>query len=189
VFFNFHLNYGKAFINTQRNLNNQVAYGKTTGDIFRTRIETSFKKDYSNNLVVPRLGISFDKFKIKGYQELGSALNTKVSCSNGKRVAANLGISFKRLIKAIGYDIVPEIHFNMDRILSTSNGTTVITTIEDNPQTLLARLSKPSKTTYTIGSSLNIIRVNNIDFGIGYDYSFKPGYNHHLGYGKIIFKF
>jgi outer membrane autotransporter protein len=187
---NTHLKYGKAFISAKRHVSNDgVANGKTTGSIFGARLEALHIINCLDKLfVLPKIGATFDRFKIKGFTETGSNSDATIPSQNGHRVSVNLGISLVKPIATKTINIAPAIHFNLDHVLAGTNKTAIINTGE-NGQSLITKGQKMEKNTYTVGCSVNMKKNNKLEFGIGYNYSFKPAFTNHSGYINMLVRF
>jgi hypothetical protein len=140
-------------------------------------------------IIVPKTGITLDHFRVAGFQEKGDALNVNISAKKGHKITANFGLGLKKHVTVKSFDIIPGVHFNIDRILLGDNDSATITTIEPNPRILTTKLPKEEKTTYMIGTVINMRRSESFDFGVGYDYSFRPNFYNHSGYVSLSIKF
>jgi outer membrane autotransporter protein len=182
-FVNSYLTYGRAFINTTGNI-----CGKATGNIFRARVGMLHRNNYKTIMLIPRVGVTFDNSRI-GKIKVATNVNDNIHAINSQKIYANLGISLKKLIQLKSFNTVPEIHFNIHRILSSNKNAAVVNVIEGDIQSLVIRTTRQAKTTYNIGSSISFSRVKWLEFNIGYNYNFRTGFDNHSGFGSLVVKF
>ena len=185
-----HLKYGRALIYAN-NSGVSVIKSKTHGDIWRASTECVYRTAYQNGVnIIPKLGTTFDYFTINKFSSFYNNTPANVSGRSGRRFAINGGIGIKKAI-ATKKDIqlIPEMHFNIDQAIYTKNGSAMVSTLGDHKLELLATTAKSSKTTYNVGTSVHINRNRKVDFGIGYDYSFRPQFKNHTGYLSVAIKF
>ncbi|MES2215340.1 MAG: hypothetical protein V4485_04945, partial [Pseudomonadota bacterium] len=64
-----------------------------------------------------------------------------------------------------------------------------LVTTSTNPDPVIIKGNKPLKNTYNLGISTSFSKYSYIELGLGYDYSFRPGFKNHSGYGSLSWKF
>ena len=79
------------------------------------------------------------------------------------------------------YGLIPEMHVRAYQLLDSSNDNTVIT-IVDGMAPLVTPSGKLPKTSYRIGGSLHITRLQSLELGLGYDYGMSKKFRSHSGY-------
>jgi outer membrane autotransporter protein len=175
------LKYGKAFIEAKHLDSNAV---KTNGEILRANLDVSYTKQLMSDIsLVPRAGIAFDFLKLKGFGANVGLKNNRISGNRGRRTSGMLDLSLKKAIQGRNLRLIPEVHLGMDYILSHKNSSSVVTT-NAHPDPVTITGDRVLRSTYNIGTSLNVTKSGAVEFGIGYDYSFRPGFKHHSGYVK-----
>ncbi|AVP87317.1 hypothetical protein phytr_3660 [Candidatus Phycorickettsia trachydisci] len=186
---NTNLNYGKAFIKTERNNQNILYLGKTKGELFRAQTEVSYKTDYNKIFsLLPKIGITFDKFSINSFKETSPNLSLNVGRKKITRIAANIGVRLIKRMKMREFEVTPGISINIEQAIFTKGNRNIITTIGNQSQSVVSDVVKPAKTTYAIGTFLSACKKS-IELNLVYDYTFKRRYHSHSTYASLLFKF
>ena len=164
----------------------------TKGDILRSDIGLNYKKTFENGLILmPKIGATLDIFKMNGFTIVNGTTSSSITGRNGRRYAANISTSIKKTITANEIHITPELTLGLDHTLLMKNGFALVSTssqtgtiTQDN-----GRGTNPPKNTYNIGTSIHATKSGAIQLGIGYDYSFRPGFKNHSGHVSVSVRF
>jgi hypothetical protein len=186
---NTQLKYGKVFIKTKRHATSDIAYGKSRGDVSGGKIDAAYNLKLDSLTVVPRLGLTFEDFSIKGFTEYGSSQNAKISSRKGNKLLANIDLDLiKPIMQTEKLNVVSGMHFNLNHILSVKNTSTLITLVDTNQPLSPLPINK-LQDTYTIGGLLSLSHTNTFEFSINYNYSFRPRFRSRYGSAAILLKF
>ena len=192
LFVDIQAKYGKSHINKSRNnlnLSNDIAYAKTTGDIYGGKVGLGYSYNLQERLsIVPSMGLSYDELTINGYQETGVGFNRKIGTRTVNKTAALLGLKISNYVAINSYTLIPEIHVKVFQALSTNNANTTITII-DGVNPLVTPSGKLPKTIYKIGGSSKMIKFPAIELSLGYDAGISKKFYSHTGYISAKFTF
>jgi outer membrane autotransporter protein len=157
----------------QRQTSDGISLSKTHGDIFRGKIDFSYAYNHRNDLVlIPQIGISYDNFKIQNFKE--EDFNAYIKHKNSSKIASNVALKIKKFTHYNKFDLAPYLNFNIDQTLKLSNGKVSIRSGDSTPKLVVnQKQAHIPKTTYTIGVGTSISKSNDIELGVGYDYSFR----------------
>lgn len=192
LFIDMQARYGKSYINKSRNnlnLSNDISYAKTSGDLYGGKLELGYSYNLQEKLnMIPSIGISYDEIKINGYKERGTGFNRKIAARTVNKTSGIFGLKLSNDIAIGPYSFIPEIHAKLFRALNTNNDNTVITFI-DGVSPLVTPSGKLPVTSYNIGLSSKITKLQALDLTLGYDAGFSKKFHSHTGYfsAKIIF--
>ena len=192
LFIDMQAKYGKSFIKKSRNnlnLSQDISYAETTGNVYGGKIELGYSYNLHEKLnMIPSVGISYDELGINSYKETGTGFNRRIDTRTVSKTASIVGLKLSDCIAINSYTLIPEIHAKMFHTLNTNNDKTVIT-ILDGVKPLVTPSGKLPKTSYRIGGSSKITRLQTLELTLGYDVGISKKFYSHTGYisAKIIF--
>ena len=157
--------------------------GTQKGDIFVVNTGVNYHYDLhdANISIVPKLGITYRKLKIKSGQF------TTITTESQKldNVVINPGLSI--ITTMLDGNLVPELYFNTNHIVS---GDSKIFNIFSSDGTVISeQKSELTKNTYNVGTSVNFGLSSNTELSLGYEYSWQKNVKIHNGFVKIRINF
>jgi outer membrane autotransporter protein len=173
LFTNLQVNSGRSNVKLATN-------AKTKANLFGAKLEVGNNFDLGSSLyLVPTVGLRYDNVKSKGFK----AGNRNYSATKLQRTAGELGLAFKYVNTGDNFTIIPEVHAKALHIFSgkPKGGQAISVNPIGTTQPLTVPANKTPKNLYTAGCSLNFVQTKAAEFGIGYDYSFRPKFKAHTG--------
>jgi outer membrane autotransporter protein len=173
IFSNVQLSGGKSNI--------KIGTAKTKANLLGTKLELGNNFDIGSSMFfVPTVGLRYDQIHTKAY--------ARTSATKLNRTAGDLGIALKHVTTGENFTIVPEVHAKVLHTFSGKAKGGKIISVNHNAATAIP-VKKTPKNTYVIGSSLNFVQTKTAEFGVGYDYSFRPKFKAHSGFVKARISF
>ncbi len=161
---------------------------KTKANMFGAKLEVGNNFDLGSSLyMVPTIGLRYDNVKTKGFK----AGKRAYAATKLQRTSGDLGLMVKHVSVGDNFTMIPEAHVKVSHIFSGKpKGGEVLSV---NPfgveHPLKVPANKTPKTLYTVGGSLNFVQTKAAEFGVGYDYSFRPKFKAHSGFIKARINF
>ncbi len=191
-----------------------LAFNKVTGENFR-KMKVDEKLDVNNKsfnysllgklnyninvakdfLFVPYVGLKYGDNLISEYKETGEGMIKSIILSNNPvaNVAGIVGVNImKNNINFHGFNIIPKIHASCEYNFNHSKIHQLNATIDiaGKSKEFKIATNKQSPFIFNIGAGLNIVKKENLETSVNYNYSFdNQKYSAHQGNLKVHVKF
>ncbi|MCC2646570.1 MAG: rompA [Rickettsiaceae bacterium] len=161
--------------------NIKIGKAKTKANLLGTKLELGNNFDIGSSMfLVPTVGLRYDQIHTKAY--------ARTSATKLKRTAGDLGIALKHVTTGENFTIIPEVHAKVLHTFSGKAKGGKIISVNHNAAAAIP-VKKTPKNTYVLGGSLNFVQTKTAEFGVGYDYSFRPKFKAHSGFVKARISF
>ncbi len=165
---------------------NQVAVANYDSMTYGGEILFGYNAKVDSVLITPVAGLRYTKFSDEGYRETGTNnLNKAVSKKYDSKTAAVIGVRAATSIDtSSSIRVIPETHGFISRRLGNKSGKTDVRLDGMNTSFVSATHDNIRKTSYNLGLSVTT-KVNNMEYGVGYDTYLANKYVGHQGILKV----
>jgi outer membrane autotransporter protein len=189
LFLNTYLIYGKTKINHRIGSTIVNSFGTTNGNIYSAKGLVSYVWNFKELALTGMVGAMYEGFKIDKFVEKSNNLTLSIPQRTGKEINANIGFNIKKIIPIHSSHLVPEIHFNIEKKITSSHNQVLVNVNGVLVEPYLNKIEETSLPLYNVGGNLTILRQNIVEFGAGYDFFFKQSFSSHAVYINLLFRF
>ncbi|MEN6620140.1 MAG: autotransporter domain-containing protein [Smithella sp.] len=168
---------------------NRTAKSSYDGQQYSGYLEGGYNFQQHGIMLTPLASLQYMRIQINDYTESGAgALNLASDTQRYNVLQSGLGAKIAYTMSQKDIRIIPELHvrwlydFIADPQLTTSQ-------FIGTGASFATRGFDPPKSSYNIGTKLNILTEYGVTFSVNYDFEIKDGFHSHSGYVNVRYEF
>jgi outer membrane autotransporter protein len=185
------LGYATNSYNSTASISNSPSYSKYRGNSYVAKIKGGYNYKLDNNFILtPEVMVNYVHNKINAHEDRDSGnqlLNIHAASSDFLEGRLGLALGHQLITKnktrfltairaSYGHDFIGDRH-------------TTVSNFVDQSASFSSQISKVNRNSLKLGSSLDIVQINNVSLKFDYTYEHKTSYHSHTGIVKAKYEF